>query len=234
MAISSNTLFHFFHEFKYLKQSINEGLWPRFCIEKKWNGQDLAIPMLCFCDIPLSQIKDHIDDYGNYGIGVTKDFARDNKITPVTYLSRNSILMDKLSYFISTYNTPLFNHKNMNIEELLLYYVKRVSGYNKVDELKRKFYNEREWRYIPTLSETIHLELLSGDYKEKDIINKYSERTKNSKLMLKPNNISYLIVNNEPEIKQMIKVLQKKYENDSQLELLCSRILTIKQIKEDF
>ena len=82
MAISSNNLFHFYPEFQYLKQAINEGLWPRYFIEKKWSAKDIAIPMFCFCDIPLSQIKDHIDEYGHYGIGVTKDFARDNKITP--------------------------------------------------------------------------------------------------------------------------------------------------------
>ena len=44
MAISSNTLFHFTNELKYLKQMIEEGLWPRYCIEKKWHGKNLAIP----------------------------------------------------------------------------------------------------------------------------------------------------------------------------------------------
>lgn len=237
MAVSSNNLFHFFSDKKYLKQAINEGLWPRYCIEKKWNGKDLAIPMFCFCDIPLSQIKDHIDDekgYGNYGIGVTKDFARDNKITPVTYLSQDSILMNKLSYFISTFDTPSFDHKEMSVEELMLYYVKKVSGYNNDDELKRKFYNEREWRYIPQISRDIHLEFLTGEYDEKEKVNELSERTKNDKIILNPLNIAYIIVKEESEVKDMIKVLKKRFKNDSLLEQLYSRIITVKQIKEDF
>ena len=234
MAISSNNLFHFYPEFQYLKQAINEGLWPRYFIEKKWSAKDIAIPMFCFCDIPLSQIKDHIDEYGHYGIGVTKDFARDNKITPVTYLSQDSVLMDKLSYFISTFNVPSFNHKQMNVDELMLYYVKKVSGYNSDDELKRKFYDEREWRYIPQISHDVHLELLTGEYDEKEIVNEYSERTKGCKIKLKPNNIAYIIVCNENEVRETIKVLQERFENQRLLEQLYTRIITIKQIKEDF
>ena len=212
MAISSKNLFHFFSEFKYLKQAIKEGLWPRYFIEKKWNTKDIAIPMFCFCDIPLSQIKDHIDEYGHYGIGVSKDFARVNRITPVTYLSQDSFMMDKLFYFITTFDTPSFNHKQMKVEELMLYYVKKVSGYNSDDELQRKFYDEREWRYIPQISHDVHLELLTGDYDEKEKVNEYSERTKNCKIMLKTNDISYIIVNDESEVKEVIKVLQKKLE----------------------
>jgi len=234
MAISSNTLFHFFREFPFLMQAINDGLWPRYFVEKKWSAKDIAIPMFCFCDIPLSQIKDHIDEYGHYGIGVSKDFARDNNITPVTYLSQDSYLMDKLSYFISTFDTPSFNLKQMSVEELMLYYVKKVSGYNSDDELKRKFYDEREWRYIPQISRDVHLELLTGEYDEKEKVNEYSERTKACMIRLKPDNISYIIVNNECEVKEMIKVLKKRFESHRLLEQLYTRIITVKQIKEDF
>lgn len=237
MAISSNTLFHFTPEFKYLKQSIEEGLWPRYCIEKKWNSKDLAIPMLCFCDIPLSQMKDHIDEkkgYGCYGIGICKSFARDNKITPVTYLYQGSVMRNKIEYYLSNYTTPSDNLKKMDFEELMLYYVKKVSGYNNNSELKRKFYNEREWRYIPQISKDIHLEILSGDYNEDEIKNEYSERTVKSKVQLKPEDISYIIVKDEGEVKKMVEVLKKKYLNHRLLEQLYSRIITVKQIMEDF
>ena len=237
MAISSNTLFHFTKEFKYLKQIIEEGLWPRYCIEKKWNGKDLAIPMLCFCDIPLSQVKDHIDEekgYGCYGIGISKSFARDNKITPVTYLYQGSVMGNKIEYYISNYTTPSDNLKKMDFEELMLYYVKKVSGYNKDSELKRKFYNEREWRYVPQISKDIHLEILTGDYDEESIKNENSQRTAKSKVKLKPEDISYIIVKEESEVKMMVEVLKKKYHNNRLLEQLYSRIISVKQIIEDF
>ena len=37
MTISSNVLFLFFSNIKYIEQTMNEELWPRYCIEKKWN-----------------------------------------------------------------------------------------------------------------------------------------------------------------------------------------------------
>lgn len=238
MPISSNTLFHFYKEKEFLKQALKEGLWPRYCVERKWNGKDFAIPMFCFCDIPLSQIKDHINEergYGNYGIGVTKDFARVNKITPVIYLSQGSFFMNKILYFISNkLQEPATNLKKINFEELMLYYIKKVGGYNSFSEHKRKFYDEREWRYIPQISQDVHIELLTGKYDKQKITQEYSERTKSCKLQLKPEDISYLIVKNESDITDIIKTLQQKYENHRLLEHLYSRIITIKQILKDF
>lgn len=237
MAISSNTLFHFTKEYRYLKQIIEQGLWPRYCVEKKWNGKDFAIPMLCFCYIPLSQVKEHIDEengYGCYGIGVSKVFAKDYKITPVTYLFQNSFLMNKIYYFLSNFNTPSISRKEMPIEEFILYYIKKVSGYNSENEFCRKFYNEREWRYIPDISKNIHLEILPDDYIEKDIVNDYSKRTEALRLSLNPEDIVYIIVKEEGEIGKMIKLLQKKYAGNKKLEQLYSRIITVKQILEDF
>ena len=234
MAISSNTLFHFYSELNFLKQALKEGLWPRYCIEKKWNNKDLAIPMFCFCDIPLSQIKEHIGDYGHYGIGVTKQFAKSNLITPVTYLSQESHLMNKLSYFLSTYAKSCVNHKELCFEELMLYYAKKVSGYNNEDDTKYKFYNEREWRYIPQISQDIHLEILTGEYDKDGIINKYSKRTESCKLELKPKDIAYIIVDKECEVEEMIGILQKRYESIKHIEQLYSRIISVKQIMEDF
>lgn len=237
MAISSNALFHFTREFKYLKQSIKEGLWPRYCIEKKWNGKDLAIPMLCFCDIPLSQVKEHIDEnkgYGCYGIGVSKGFAQDNKITPVTYLFHSSLLMNKIRFYLSNFNTPSINNKDMSVEELLLYFVKKVNGYNSDDERNRKFYNEREWRYIPPISKDVHLEILTGEYVERETVNEFSKRTENCKLLLTPKDIVYIIVKKDVEIKAMIELLKKQFGESNSLEQLCSRIITVKQIMCDF
>lgn len=235
MAISSNTLFHFTKEFKYLKQSIENGLWPRYNIEKGWGGKNLAIPMLSFCDIPLSQIKNHIQDYGNYGIGVSKDFARDNKITPVLYLSQNSFLLNKINYFLKDYQKPGIDHNKMDLEEFMLYYVKRVTGKD-FGMIDYKFYNEREWRYIPKITQDIHLELLSDNDENDSIINEYCERTSDKRVVLKAKDISYIIVNKEQEIDNIMKCLRKKYtiQEGGELNRLFTRIMTVRQIQNDF
>ncbi len=234
MAISSSTLFHFMKEFEYLKQSIKEGLWPRYCIEKKWSGKDLVIPMLCFCDIPLSQVKEHVGEYGCYGIGVTKEFARDHKITPVTYLHQGSLMYNKINYYVSIFNSPSTNSKKMDFKELMLYYIKKVRGYNKNSESKRKFYNEREWRYIPSITKKIHLEIMTGNYDENQIKNEKSQQTVTCKLKLTPTDIEYIIVKEKSEIRNVMNVIKKTYPSYKNIEMLYSKIVTLRQIKEDF
>jgi hypothetical protein len=44
-----------------------------------------AIPMVCFCDLPLSLIKKHVEEYGGYGIGLNKTWGVKNGVAPVIY-----------------------------------------------------------------------------------------------------------------------------------------------------
>jgi len=43
-----------------------------------------AVPMVSFCDLRLSQLKDHMDKYGNFGIGLTKEWANRNGLNSLT------------------------------------------------------------------------------------------------------------------------------------------------------
>lgn len=233
MNISSNTLFHFTKEFKHLKQSIEKGLWARYNLEKGWNGKSLAIPMFCFCDIPLSQIKNHVKRYGSYGIGVSKDFAQNNKITPVLYLSQDSYLLNKINYFLKNDLKPETNHNNMKIEEFMLYYVKKVTGKDFGENYK--FYNEREWRYIPEITQDVHLEIMSDYDNETQIVNYLSEKTSDKRIDLEARDISYIIIQKETEIDEIMKCLRKKFSSqEGELNKLFTRIITMKQIQNDF
>ena len=78
--LSSETLFHF-TGFESLRSILENEFIPHWCIEDfyfKTNDvyAKIAIPMVCFCDIPLGNIKEHMDDYGNCGIGMKKSWAR--------------------------------------------------------------------------------------------------------------------------------------------------------------
>ena len=67
MSLSSTSLFHFTKSYDIVVKILESGLWPRFCIERDWGDKDLAIPMVCACDIPLSEIGLHQKKYGKYG-----------------------------------------------------------------------------------------------------------------------------------------------------------------------
>lgn len=88
----SHTLFHFTKSSKVLKLILKNGFWPRYCLEDvSWMGMDaedaeyVAFPAVCFCDIPLSRIDEHVAFYGAFGIGLRKEWAVINNLNPILY-----------------------------------------------------------------------------------------------------------------------------------------------------
>ncbi|PIU57160.1 MAG: hypothetical protein COS88_01980 [Chloroflexi bacterium CG07_land_8_20_14_0_80_51_10] len=58
-TLSADTLFHFTKSQDDLISILTNEFEPRYCIEnlgfQTENQENLAIPMVCFCDLPLSQ-----------------------------------------------------------------------------------------------------------------------------------------------------------------------------------
>ena len=97
---SANTLLHFTRNAENLINILIDGFYPRCCMENLEfiynHGTDqlattgFAIPMVCFCDIPLSQISNHVEKYGGYALGLSKEWGESNGINPVMYELPNS------------------------------------------------------------------------------------------------------------------------------------------------
>lgn len=100
--ISSNTLFHFTNKKNYLLSILKNGLYVRYSLENYQNlinnKAEIVFPMTCFCDIPLSHVKNHTKTYGRYAIGLTKDWGMRNKVSPVIYAYPNSETTQTLNY----------------------------------------------------------------------------------------------------------------------------------------
>ena len=242
MEISSNTLFHFTNHYEYFIDSLKHGLWPRYNIEHCWNGKNFAIPMVCFCDIPLSQIQNHVNRYGKYGIGVTKEFAKRNDITPVLYVDASSKLKQKIDTLLTDYTLPTTDENNIQFSEIMLYYLKRVEGIEtkedqngKKKQVHVKYYNEREWRYIPSISNAIHLEI-DGKTTLKSCKELCEQTKKNNRLLLEPNDIQYLIVRCESMVLRLYEEIDEIYHSfpPNEKKLLKTKIICIQQIKKDF
>ncbi len=237
--LSSTTLFHFTHEFDTLVKILEEGLWPRYCVERDWGDKDLIIPMVCTCEIPLSKMSFHQNKYGKYGIGLSKKWAKKKGFTPVLYVSDKSDIYKRITEYAKHELTQpiICNCSSLN-EEYMLYYVKRAVG-TSADrehlklENKPKFINEREWRYI---SRKARMEFATKTEVQDNLCTKLSERTKDEKLKLQPNNIKYIIVKSEKEriniINEILRIFEKE-ENDC-INLLISKVCSSEQMKEDY
>lgn len=101
-TISANTLFHFTDDISNLLGILKNNFYPRYSLEdysafytksmrERLSYYNIAIPMICFCDIPLSSIRNHINIYGKYAVGLTKEWGENNNISPVMYALENSV-----------------------------------------------------------------------------------------------------------------------------------------------
>ena len=257
--ISSETLFHFTKSADSLISILKNEFHPKYSLEdwtsfvwtpnNKDSKHEVAVPMVCFCDLPLSKIVDHLVFYGNYGIGLSKDWGVRNGINPVIYLNSKSYLNN---YFVAIskyimnlgYSDKGLNKININLYEFLSF-IKMYEGkmWRNYRYVPKRFYDEREWRFVPKLlrdGEIVNTEgyrLSKSDYLNNITRANANERiAEKVKLRFGPEDIKYLIVNSESEIFALIKAIseiKQKYSDDIK-KILYSRIISTEQIKSDF
>ncbi len=254
MAVSSRTLFHFTHTAENLVGILTSDFLPRFCLEefesfRTQDGDpvfDMAVPMVCFCDLPLTNIPEHLSFYGNYGIGLTKEWGIRRGLNPVLYVSPqsdcNTHLLRVCAYAMARPGATSFRDF---IE--LLSFVKPVHGemFRHDEMVERYFYDEREWRYVPRLIEQVdNDEALEADFRlDKDeFLDDVKRAQANSQLgnraalTFTPDDIRYIVVSDEREIGSMIRAIRQiknRYEPEV-VDLLASRIVSAVQICQDF
>lgn len=246
MAISANTLFHFTHEYDTLIKILQSKFYPRLCLEKRlwYPGDDkVAIPMVCFCDIPLSNIADHTEKYGKYAIGIKKTWAVEQGVTPILYVHEKSCFIEQGLSALTWSLDSAGKDDNIVLERLtqvmsMFFMMKPYEGEQTINGRKKKvrFYDEREWRYIPPiggeklncLSETVF-----RNRRIREELNSYNEQYG---VTFNPDVINYIIVEKEDQIVPLMHELYsiKGDFSHRSVELLTSRILSMDRISEDF
>ena len=245
-TISSDALFHFTSQPDYLIGILQNEFQPRYCLESiefTEISYDVAFPMVCFCDIPLAQIKNHIETYGYYGIGMKKSWAEKMKLNPILYLRQKSKLTEKISLLFDSAQskdfdqTDLLKKSKREILELLRYVKPYIGDFTrdgkKISDVR--FYNEREWRYIPDLPDE-HRYMTAIQYNDKLTLANANSLLQSFNLSFEPDDIKYIFVNKDSEIPAMVSALKRiksKYPPNT-VEILTSRILTCEQILNDF
>ncbi len=242
-SLSANTLFHFTTTLENLDSILINEFYPNYSLEN-WDpitgdNFEIAIPMVCFCDIPLPQIYNHTENYGYYALGMSKNWGKKHSISPVLYTFKEAS-PTKHIYNLMTHLSGT-DYEGLRTLLSFSHFMKPYEGKLwRGRELKEwvRFYDEREWRYVPPINkgESIEEYLLPDEFHDEVYRAKEAEKLKGKKLSFEPKDIRYIIVRKENEIHDMIgKVRAIKGDFPYRdVQVLITKIISMEQIQEDF
>jgi Putative abortive phage resistance protein AbiGi, antitoxin len=248
--ISSSTLFHFTDKLDKLLSILANGFYPRYNLESvDFDNPDqtkTAFPMVCFCDIPLSQAAAHLEVYGKYGIGLTKEWGSQNGITPVLYTYQGSRLLSNLSrVFIDLQDrtprkSPEFFASLENVQNIYAH-IKPYEGtftHRGRKHRKVRFYDEREWRYVPDpIIEEFPSFVNETMFKMKPYLRSLESRLESERsLQFDPQDVKYLVVQKDSQIFTLANQINRHYKIYSKKEraILSTKIISTERILDDF
>ncbi len=248
MNPKTNSLFHFTKDIPSLQSILVNGFWPKYCVEDVcWLGYSIfdyiAYPMVSFCDIPLSRISEHVSSYGKFGIGMTKEWAIQNRLNPVLYVTSNSEISIAFRELNEHLNQLIDNDKitagKISMRSLLAYSKPTEGNIIPGDPSSRKaFYQESEWRYIPKNSK-IDDHIIKKNYDKAPLLYIENEKIKQlCSLTFTPKDVKYIFVEKEDDIPEIINYIQAepslgKYPSND-LKILMSRVISLEDIMNDF
>ncbi|ORL68519.1 hypothetical protein B7H19_15690 [Pseudomonas putida] len=245
MTPKSNALFHFTKSMETLKHILRGGFWPRYCLEDvSWLGYEqydyVAYPMVCFCEIPLSRISDHVDFYGKFGVGLTRQWAEKNGLNPVFYVSGGNNITGTFRAFnelatIKDNDTLTINLKTVMRE--LLAFSKPTVGKMFYEEqpVDKVFYQESEWRYVPKHPEVTPY-VTRKKHDDEDVRISLNEKTRqHAMLKIAPSDVRYIFVRQDSDIPEVINFIQAELDHhpSADLKVLMSRVVSLESLRYD-
>ncbi|WAJ22085.1 abortive infection system antitoxin AbiGi family protein [Lacrimispora xylanolytica] len=239
---SANTLFRFFKEPEYLFDSLEkESMIPRYYPETV-NYLDIdmlhvAYPMICFCDINLHKIDDHMFFYGGYGLAFSKKWGIQKGIQPIQYINPHSILH---SDFSNAFKSAIKCETEDFAQNYLLtqmFYFKPIEGTMERDgtEKPKNFTDECEWRFIPNVTvEELPQAVLETEIFSLPTLNKAISVKKSCWLEFDLEDIKYIIIQTNEDFVKLIELIETKLMNSEKKSRLISKILVWENAKGDF
>ncbi len=241
MQPKSNSLFHFTKTIENLKGILDNGFYPRYSLEDATvlGHEYMGYPMVCFCDIPISRIIEHTSFYGEYGIGMTKEWGLKNKLSPLLYSPAGGVIPSFANFVrglreVTDADSPdyLELRSNLNIHVYdILPMIKPLSGKMIVggSPIEKNFTQESEWRYVP-----FHAKILYKDGFDKEV-EACNIELESSCLEFNSLDIKYIFVKSDAEIPFLFDFIQAHLArfplND--IKILISRITSLETISKD-
>ena len=244
MKPRSHTLFHFTKSAETLESILANGFWPRYCQEDfKWYNPEtglISYPMVCFCDIPLTRIDAHVKFYGSYGLGLTKQWAMSNRLSPVLYISKDTYVSNALTRMLHKSPRPPLESYKESAEDIIsiISYIKPIEGNCKVDgkPVIKEFYQENEWRYTANVEGILPQWISKEDHSSQELLSSYNGLAAVvSPLQFTAKDIRYIFVKLDKDIPKIIDFIQAKltHYTERDRKILASRIISLKSINVD-
>jgi len=195
--------------------------------------------MVCFCDLPISLIHEHLNAYGPYGIGLDKDWGRKSGVAPVIYTHRRAQTRQPILR-LTTKAVRAGDERAANDLKVLAAYTKPFVGpawrARKRPRFQStvQFYDEREWRYVPRLRGS-DLFLRWKDYNDASKRNSLHRDLEKLALPVHPDFIMYLILpfqRSENNVIELHNYLMALYSREDAI-LVTSTIMTKDRLQKD-
>lgn len=237
--ITSDYLFHFTRERRHLVNIMDNYFMPFYCMERL-NYIDLyddgtfdehAYPLVSFCDIPGELQEKHKFDYGYYGLGLSKSWGVKNNLSPVVYTHKDSIISANLRHLFQ-FLSRKWDEKTdevLSFSNDISFLKMQYKAYEGNKYLKEtcefeeditRFYDEREWRYLPLNCNGLRLWLERSEFEDEEKRKAYNEKIQAcNKLEFKISDIEYLILTDDSEIKPFLEEISSKYNEEDLIEI---------------
>ena len=167
MGLSSNILWHQTDKKSFYDILKSKKLLYSYCLERvipTFHSNPVAFPMISVSDYPFSEIANNKWTYGNYCIGFNRSWGEKVGFSPVWYCSTGSRGLRQSDVLLKEgmkpnqnglFGVSMFLFAQMKLDQAPLYSSKR--------QFKTyRFYDEREWRIVPYITETDKAEKHSG------------------------------------------------------------------------
>ena len=239
----TSSLFHFTKNPAVLIKILETGLIPNFCREDLSyfdRTVNIGVPMISFCDIPLTRATMFKVRYGEYAIGLSKEWALKKQINPILYVNDERILLS-MGFLRAYYRSlddevkarggsdtsiPVDLQSHGALEGLKAFInrnnakdaVYSLMGYMKryiskgPDGKEQSNYIENEWRYVAT-GEGIDWKWSAEEYEKwrgKGDKPEPSEALKAQKLTFNVDDITHIIVKTESEVHHFVDAILSK------------------------
>lgn len=209
-VLSSNILWHQTNRDGFYGILKSKRLRYSYCQERivpEFKLFPIAFPMISVSDYPFSEIGNNKWAYGDFCIGFKQEWGVKVGFSPVCYCSLGSRVLSQLNNLLKEairtdskkyFGLSLFLFANMKfVKAPLITKTKTFKEY--------RFYDEREWRVVPYITETDEAEVLP--FLTEDGYKEYKANHNDSSLLdigvdFQYEDIHYIIVESEDDVQR--------------------------------